>query len=88
MKYRVCEAISQFKFTTSKRETFKKMDIKICILFVIIAFAELMSSGDAAETDENNNELENKSKGTSRPYQSVYNMDFMKGKGTVFSPDI
>ena len=64
------------------------MDIKICVLFVIMAFTELMSSVDAAETDENNNELEDKSKGISRPYQSVYNMDFMKGKNKVLWPTI
>ena len=46
------------------------MEIKICILFVILAFAELMSFGDASETDENNNELEDKSKGTVGRYQS------------------
>ena len=64
------------------------MDIKICVLFVIMAFTELMSSVDAAETDENNNELEDKSKGTSRPYQSVYNMDFMKDKNKVLCTTI
>ena len=60
----------------------------MCVLFVIMAFTELMSSDDAAVTDENNNELEDKSKGTSRPYQSVYNMDFMKGKNKVLCTTI
>ena len=59
------------------------MNIKIYILFVIIAFAELMRFDDAAETDENNNDLEDNSKGTAGRYQSVYNMDFMKGESTV-----
>ena len=60
----------------------------MCVLFVIMAFTELMSSDDAAVTDENNNELEDKSKGTSRPYQSVYNMDFVKGKNKVLCTTI
>ena len=55
------------------------MEIKVCVLLIIIALAELMSLGDAAETDENNNELQDGSTSDSSPRQSVYNMDFMKG---------
>ena len=57
------------------------MDVRVCILLVIIALAELISSGDATESDENNNELQDKSS-SSTPYQSAYNMDFMKGTFT------
>ena len=60
------------------------MDIKVCILFVILGFVELFGCGDASETDENNNELEDKSTSSAGSYQSVYNMDFMKGRRKNF----
>lgn len=56
-----------------------KMEMRICILLVIITFVELLILGDATDTDENNNDVQDKSASDSSPYQSVYNMDFMKG---------
>lgn len=75
------------------------MDVRVCVLFVILAFSEVLrSSGAAGEAaaaaaadtadENNNNQLRDKSADDGggaggASYQSVYNMDFMKG---IYSP--
>lgn len=51
------------------------MDTKLCVFVLTLAVSGVARSGETAESHE----LRDKSEEDSGPYQSVYNMDFMKG---------